>query len=153
MLHQELLTLERKVAALASATSSAGTALRAAFSRRLVQARAEVQRRDSLREASEEVKTITEEPQLKTRFGLTWFKQDDWPRWLEIDPRFQPDYSHWLRRSLKTLAGLEEMGIHVVKVNVRPDEFKVWAEKAGRPIDTHARAAFAAEKARAMELN
>lgn len=30
--------------------------------------------------------------------GISWFNEADWPRWLAIDPGFQPSYQRWLDR-------------------------------------------------------
>jgi len=32
------------------------------------------------------------------RVAIAWLRKEDWPRWLELDPDFQPDYEHWLKR-------------------------------------------------------
>jgi hypothetical protein len=39
--------------------------------------------------------------------AVTWFRKEDWPRWLAIDPDFQPDYDHWLERSEAQLKALD----------------------------------------------
>ena len=55
---------------------------------------------------------------MKARMGMTWFRKEDWPRWLEIDPDFQPDYDHWLRRVEAVYEELRSAGVNVVKIEV-----------------------------------
>ncbi|OGA13739.1 MAG: hypothetical protein A3H32_14355 [Betaproteobacteria bacterium RIFCSPLOWO2_02_FULL_63_19] len=70
-----------------------------------------------------------------------------------MDPGFQPDYQHWLRRMDTTFERLKEAGVNAVKVEIRPDEFDEWRKATGRGVDTHARAAYAAFAAMRMDLH
>lgn len=83
--------------------------------------------------------------------GVAWFRREDWPRWLAMDPDFQPDYQHWLRRMEDVFARLKATGAPVVKVTLDPDQFLAWSSASGRGIGTDARAAFAAIKARELD--
>ena len=51
--------------------------------------------------------------------ATTWYRKKDWPRWLELDPEFQPDYDHWLKRMEGQIAALEKQGVLVEKVVAR----------------------------------
>ncbi|MCB1510056.1 MAG: hypothetical protein KDJ36_04075 [Hyphomicrobiaceae bacterium] len=73
-------------------------------------------------------------PQVKG-MGVAWFREEDWPRWLEIDPNFQPDYQHWLSRSEHALRDLAAKGMNVKKVMMDPDEFLAWCKKHGYASD------------------
>ena len=64
--------------------------------------------------------------------ALAWMRREDWPRWLAIDPLFQPDYNHWLRRMEKAEAQLKAAGTPVIKVMVDPEEFIAWRDANGR---------------------
>lgn len=79
--------------------------------------------------------------------SLAWLREEDWPRWLAIDPNFQPDYQHWLRRMEAALKHYEGQGKRVVKVIVDPDEFLEWSRVNGGKVDSGARATFAARLA------
>jgi len=80
--------------------------------------------------------------------AITWFRREDWPRWLEIDPQFQPDYAHWLKRMDKALVAYRAAGIPIIKPLVHPDAFLAWAQANGKSVGPTARAAYAALKAR-----
>ena len=80
---------------------------------------------------------------LKT-VAVTWFRKEDWPRWLAIDPDFQPDYDHWLRKSKQTMADYNDPRYVLEKVMVDPDEFLEWSRvNAGGEVGQSARAQYA----------
>lgn len=92
------------------------------------------------------------------RLAVAWLAQEDWPAWLAMDPNFQPDYQHWLRRMETTFTRLEAAGVNVVKIEIRPDDFIAWRDSdAGSQyrelLPTHQRAGYAAVKAQSMELH
>jgi hypothetical protein len=91
-------------------------------------------------------------PNLK-RFALAWLRKEDWPRWLEIDSDFQPDYYHWLRRVTDAEARLKSDGVNVVRIDVLPEEFIEWAQSNGCPLDTRGRSAYATWKVSRMDLH
>jgi hypothetical protein len=59
--------------------------------------------------------------------ALGWYREEDWPRWCAIDPDFQPDYNHWLRRAEAALIQAEQAGRPFHKVIIDPDEFIEWS--------------------------
>lgn len=83
--------------------------------------------------------------------AISWFREEDFPRWLSIDPEFQPDYAHWLARSEAAFARYQAAGAPIVKVTILPDEFLEWSKASGRGIGTDARAGFAAFKAMLLD--
>ena len=76
--------------------------------------------------------------------ATTWYRKKDWPRWLKLDPEFQPDYDHWLKRMEGQIAALEKQGVLIEKVVVDPDKFLAWCKFQGcDPASTSARASYA----------
>ena len=77
--------------------------------------------------------------------AVTWFRKEDWPRWLAIDPEFQPDYDHWLKRSEQAMVDHADPRHVLEKVMVDPDEFLEWSRvNAGGEVGQHARAEYVA---------
>lgn len=85
--------------------------------------------------------------------GVSWFREEDWPRWLAIDPNFQPDYQHWLKRTEKAIKDCEAAGHALRKVPVDPDEFLTWSRAAGCGVGTMARAEYVAMKTKQMRTH
>jgi hypothetical protein len=83
-------------------------------------------------------------PKPRPMIALAWFKEDDWSWWLEIDPNFQPDRAHWLRRSEAQITALEQRGIEVMKVEIDPGAFTAWTKANGKGLGQRDRAAYAA---------
>ncbi len=80
---------------------------------------------------------------LKT-LAVTCFRREDWPRWLAIDPDFQPDYDHWLKNSEQAMADYDDTQYVLEKVMVDPDEFLEWSRvNAGGEVGQSARAQYA----------
>ncbi len=77
--------------------------------------------------------------------AVTWFRKEDWPRWLAIDPDFQPNYDHWLKRSEQAMAEYNDPRYMLEKVLVDPDEFLEWSRvNAGGKVGQKARTDYAA---------
>ena len=88
------------------------------------------------------------------RVALAWFRQEDWPQWCAMDPDFQPDYQHWLRRMDALFEKQKAAGVTVVKVVIEPAEFLKWSKAHDRKgLPTSDRAAFAAWKAAQGDLH
>ena len=75
--------------------------------------------------------------------AVTWFRKEDWPRWLAIDPDFDPSYENWLKKSERAMVDHSDPRYVLEKVMVDPDDFLEWSRVNGGKTDTHARAAFA----------
>jgi len=56
------------------------------------------------------------------RLALATLRPEDWPRWLELDPEFQPDYAHYRARMDAAAAQLKAAGVATVEVVVLPDD-------------------------------
>lgn len=76
--------------------------------------------------------------------SVTWFREADWPQWCAIDPDFQPDYHHWLRRAEAEFQRRKAMDQPIQKVVLDPAKFLAWSRTHGGQVDSHARVAFAA---------
>lgn len=88
------------------------------------------------------------------RLAVAWMRESEWPRWLVLDSKFQPDYQHWRRRMESTVADLKAAGVNVVKADIGINDFLKWSKAHfGGRCDTDARATYAAEVARRMDLN
>jgi len=79
--------------------------------------------------------------------ALSWFREEDFPRWCAIDAQFQPNYQHWLQRSEAAFQRHQSAGIPIVKVVLDPEEFLAWSRVNGGRVDSSARALFATIKA------
>ena len=76
--------------------------------------------------------------------AVTWFRKKDWPRWLSMDPNFQPDYDYWLKRMKGHIAAFKKQGVPIEKVVLDPDAFVAWCSFQGcDPASTSARASYA----------
>jgi hypothetical protein len=76
--------------------------------------------------------------------ALSWFRREDFARWREIDPNFEPSYPRWLAKTREMIEALEKQGIGVVLVPIAPDAFVAWAKEHGKSTRTEARGEFAA---------
>ncbi|MCK1693678.1 hypothetical protein [Bradyrhizobium sp. 144] len=77
--------------------------------------------------------------------AVAWMRKEDWPRWLAIDPNFQPDYDHWLKRMNAAVQRLEAEGKLCEKVEIDPDEFLDWCRLNGCKVEPNSRATYAAQ--------
>lgn len=76
--------------------------------------------------------------------AVAWFREEDWPRWCEIDPDFQPDYQHWLGRAEAAMNGPLAKQQRLEKVLLDPDTFVEWSKRNGGAVNSQARSIFAA---------
>lgn len=77
-------------------------------------------------------------------YAVAWLREEDWPRWLAIDPNFQPDYRRYVSRMESIEKQIEAAGGRVKRIHIDPDAFLEWSRANGRGVDTKARAAYAA---------
>jgi hypothetical protein len=83
---------------------------------------------------------LPETPANMDALGISWFREEDWPRWCAIDPDFQPEYQHWLKRTEEAIR--EATGKVVLKITVDPDEFLTWSRATGSGVGTDARSRY-----------
>jgi hypothetical protein len=77
--------------------------------------------------------------------AVAWMNKEDWPRWLAIDPEFQPDYDHWLKRMQAAIKQVEAKGTIVEKVIIDPEEFFEWCRINRCRVDSKGRSVYAAQ--------
>ncbi len=82
----------------------------------------------------------------KSIAGIPWYEREDYPALLELftdsDSAFEI-YDEWLKAAKILKKQSESQGMPVVKVRIRPDEFKKWCEEQGMAPDIKARNRFA----------
>jgi len=77
--------------------------------------------------------------------AVAWMREEDWPRWLAIDPDFQPDYGKWLAKTEAAFKSFEAQGHKLEKIVLDPDDFLAWSrEFAGGEVNSNARSKYAA---------
>jgi hypothetical protein len=77
-------------------------------------------------------------------YAVAWLREEDWPRWLAIDSKFQPDYSKYIVRMEAIEKDIQARGGTVKRIVIEPDAFLTWSAANGGRVDTKARAAYAA---------
>lgn len=91
-------------------------------------------------------------PSLQTpsqpRVGVAWYTREQWAavRAMAADPEtFEETYEDWVRIAERTLHELARTGLSLEKVAINSQALGAWCQQSGKPIDSEARAAFAAE--------
>ena len=87
---------------------------------------------------------MTQEVRQIAAIAVVWLLKEDWNRWLAMDPRFEPDFEYWLRRTEAAIDQVESTGTRCEPVLVDPDQFNRWRRQNGRPVDAPSRAVYAA---------
>jgi len=79
--------------------------------------------------------------------GIAWYRREQWTRLraLASDPdKLEESYEDWLGGAQKTLVQLTLSGVRTQRVDVDVDALVQWCQVEGRPLDSAARAAYAA---------
>lgn len=71
---------------------------------------------------------------------LVWYHENQWERWLSLDPLMCPTYSDWLGGAEQDLKKWQEKGLVVHRVYLDVDMLEAWAKARGLAVDGHARA-------------
>jgi hypothetical protein len=82
---------------------------------------------------------------------MAWYRRDQWARLRELAAdadRLEEAYEDWLAGAQKTVVQMTAAGVRVRRVEIDLDELVRWCRHEGRPLDSAARAAFAAERLR-----
>ena len=90
------------------------------------------------------------------KYGLAWFKEEDWPRLLEISEdreALEDTHSEWLKGAEKAIKNFKKQGIKVQKVPVTPNELLIWCNEKKIPVNGEARSKFAAHKLQEKDKN
>jgi hypothetical protein len=83
--------------------------------------------------------------------AIAWYREDQWERLREISAdRDQLDdtYAEWVVKAEEVLRHLAEQGMNIEKVEIDLEDLQRWCAAQGIPVDSRARASYAAEKAR-----
>jgi len=78
--------------------------------------------------------------------GIAWFRADQWQllRSLSIDADELEETYEWVAIAEKTVQDLTRQGVLARKVDVDVNELQVWCSAQKRPLDSSARAQYAA---------
>jgi hypothetical protein len=88
-----------------------------------------------------------------TATAVAWFDQEQWERIREVAPdreRLEESYSAWLAMAERGIQELEKTGMIIERVPVSAEDLIAWCSEQGRPIDSSARAEFAARELRRL---
>ena len=88
--------------------------------------------------------------------GVAWFDREQWQRLQQVaaDPeRLEESYEAWLAMAERAIRDLEATGILIEKVPIGTAELIAWCNEQARPIDSSARAKFAARQLRKLHLS
>lgn len=80
--------------------------------------------------------------------GISWFREEDYPRILEImtDAHvLPPTYQVWREKAERQERTAKASGVIVIRAVIEPDEFLAWCAREGLNVDAKARTAFAAD--------
>ena len=84
-----------------------------------------------------------------SRIGIAWYRRDQWEELLEASvdrEELEDTYEEWLEIARNRLVEFATEGVTTQRVDVDVSELIQWCRKEGRPIDSPARAAYAAHK-------
>ncbi|HVO68840.1 MAG TPA: hypothetical protein VMT24_02275 [Aggregatilineaceae bacterium] len=83
--------------------------------------------------------------------AIAWYREDQWERLREISAdRDQLDdtYAEWVIKAEEVMKHLAAQGLSIEKVEIDLEDLQRWCEAQRMPVDSRARASYAAEKAR-----
>ncbi|MGA2033690.1 MAG: hypothetical protein ABSG68_15665 [Thermoguttaceae bacterium] len=81
--------------------------------------------------------------------GIAWYREEEWPQLLAVSvdrEDLEPTHAEWLQNAQRAVLDFSARGVPVRKVDVGVDELLEWCRKDGRPLDSAARADYAAFK-------
>jgi hypothetical protein len=79
--------------------------------------------------------------------GIAWFRADQWPllRSLATDAEdLEETHEEWVKIAEKTIEDLARQGVLARKVDIDVNELQAWCLAQKRPLDSSARAEYAA---------
>jgi hypothetical protein len=82
--------------------------------------------------------------------AVAWYREDQWDRLREISvDRDQLDdtYAEWVVKAERVIKHLAAEGMSIEKVEIDLEDLQRWCAAQGIPVDSRARAVYAAEKA------
>jgi hypothetical protein len=88
--------------------------------------------------------------------GIAWFRANQWQllRSLATDAdELEETHEEWVKIAEKTIETLTKQGVLARKVDVDVNELQVWCSAQNRPLDSSARAGYAAAHLRDLHEN
>jgi hypothetical protein len=88
--------------------------------------------------------------------GIAWFRANQWQllRSLATDADdLEETHEEWVKIAEKTIEDLARQRVHTQKVDVDVNELQAWCSAQKRPLDSSARAAYAAAHLRKLREN
>jgi hypothetical protein len=88
--------------------------------------------------------------------GIAWFRANQWQllRSLATDAEdLEETHEEWVKIAEKTIDDLARRGVLAQKVDVDVNELQAWCSAQNRPLDSSARAAYAAAHLRGSHEN
>ena len=88
--------------------------------------------------------------------GIAWFRANQWQllRSLATDAEdLEETHKEWVKIAEKTIEDLARQGVFAQKVDVDVNELQAWCSAQNRPLDSSARAAYAAAHLRDLHEN
>lgn len=88
--------------------------------------------------------------------GIAWFRANQWQllRSLATDAEdLEETHEEWVKIAEKTIEDLARQGVLTPKVDVDVNELQAWCSAQNRPLDSSARAAYAAAHLRDLHEN
>jgi hypothetical protein len=85
--------------------------------------------------------------------GIAWFRANQWQllRSLATDAEdLEETHEEWVKIAEKTIEDLARQGVLAQKVDVDVNELQAWCSAQNRPLDSSARAAYAAAHLREL---
>ena len=90
---------------------------------------------------------------IRTATGVAWFDQEQWEKLRAVASDgevLEESYQAWLAMAERGIRELEETGMIIERVPVNVEELVAWCIEHDRPIDSSARAEFAASELRRL---
>jgi len=97
---------------------------------------------------------MTRKPEIVA--GIAWFRANQWQllRSLATDAEdLEETHEEWVKIAEKTIEDLARQGVLAQKVDVDVNELQAWCSAQNRPLDSSARAAYAAAHLRDLHEN
>ena len=88
--------------------------------------------------------------------GIAWFRANQWQllRSLATDAEdLEETHEEWVKIAEKTIEDLARQGVLAQKVDVDVNELQAWCSAQNRPLDSSARAEYAAAHLRDLHEN
>jgi hypothetical protein len=92
---------------------------------------------------------------VRTASGVAWFDREQWQRLRQVaaDPeRLEESYEAWVAMAERAIHKLEATGMLIERVPIDTEELVEWCNGQRRPVDSSARAEFAARQLRKLHL-